>query len=128
MGTTNGKNSSTGSIRSLFRQEKDTVAAARKVVEKLRDDFPYIYELLGGSPAEGTLPAVEPGMIVIFVRDGELRFSANVNSILLKFYGQVQDVVNPWGSINTALAMGEVTTKAIPEPASTIPPGTTLPH
>ena len=96
MGKTNGQNSATGGIRSLFRQEKDSVAAARKVVEKLRDDYPYIYELLGGSPAEGTLPAVEPGMIVIFVRDGELRFSANVNSIMLKFYGACQDVLNPY--------------------------------
>lgn len=128
MGKTNGKNSATGGIRSLFRQEKDTVAAAREVLEKLRDDYPYIYELLGGSPAEGTLPAVEPGMLVIFVRDGELRFSANVNSIMLKFYGRCQDVLNPWGSINTALAMGDVTTKEITERPFSSGKSTDIPH
>ena len=128
MGANNGKNSPSGGMRSLFRQEKDTVAAARKVVEKLKDDYPYIFELLGGSPAEGTLPAVEPGMLVIFVRDGELRFSANVNSIMLKFYGACQDVLNPWGSINLALAMGEVTTKEITERPSTSGKASDIPH
>jgi len=67
-------------------------------------------------------------MIVIFVRDGELRFSANVNSIMLKFYGSCQDVLNPWGSINLALAMGDVTTKEITERPNSIPKGTELPH
>jgi len=113
--TTNGKNNSKSGMRGLFSGKKDVVEAARKAVAKLEEDHPFVFELLGGCPAEGTQPAIEPGTITFFVKDGCLRFSANVNSMMLKFNGECQDVLNPFGSVNSALGMGDVTQKEIAE-------------
>jgi len=126
--TNNGKNSAKGGMRNLFSGKKDVVEAARKAVAKLEEDHPFVFELLGGCPAEGNQPAIEPGTITFFVKDGSLRFSANVNSMMLKFNGECQDVLNPFGAVNTALAMGDVTQKEITERPYTPKVSTEVPH
>lgn len=125
---THGKNSKSMGMRNLLTRERDLTTDARKAVQKLAEDHPYVFELLGGCPAEGTEAAIEPGTITFFCKDGELRFSANVNSMMLKFHGVCQDVLNPWGAINTALAMGDVTPKEITERPYTPKNATALPH
>lgn len=126
--TNNGKNTSKGGMRNLFSGKKDVVEAARKAVAKLEADHPFLFELLGGFPAENGIPAVEPGTLTFFVKDGALRFSANVNSMMLKFSGECQDVLNPFGAVNTALAMGDVTQKEISERPYTPKGSAEVPH
>jgi len=126
--TNNGKNNAKGGMRNLFGGPRDVVEAARKAVAKLEEDHPFVFELLGGCPSEGTHKAIEPGTITFFVKDGELRFSANVNSEFLKFNGLCQDVLNPFGSVNTALAMGDVTQKEITVRPSTLGKPDEIPH
>jgi len=108
---TNGTTTKPGSMRDLLTRKKDPSIEAQKIVACLREDYPYVADLLGGMPEKGDQKAVSPGTITLFVHEGKARFSANVKSEELTFIGDVADIVNPLGSINTALAMGDVSSK-----------------
>lgn len=98
-------------LRDLLNKGKDHDAEAYKICEVLRQEFPLVAEILGGMPAEGTQPAVSPGTITFFVREGRVRFSANVKSQEKTFIGEIADALNPWGCVNTALLTGDVSSK-----------------
>lgn len=115
----NGKNGKAGSMRDLLTRKKDPSIEAQKIVACLREDYPYVADLLGGMPEKGDQKAVSPGTITLFVHEGKARFSANVKSEELTFIGDVADIANPLGSINTALAMGDVSSKRYTDRSST---------
>jgi len=102
-------------LKDLLQKEKDDGKIARKAVEKLKKDFPWVAEILGGSPANGDDVEVSPGTITIFFHDGKIRFSANVKSAQKTFIGDIGDVLNPWGSINSAFGVGDVSSKRYTE-------------
>jgi len=102
-------------MRNLLFREKDLSAEARKVAAPLQENYPYVFELLGGLEKTATEDEVSPGTITVFIHEGKARFSANVKSLKTTLIGDVEDIVNLWGAINTALAMGEVKSKAMRE-------------
>ena len=116
---TNGTTTKPGSMRDLLTRKKDPSIEAQKIVACLREDYPYVADLLGGMPEKGDQKAVSPGTITLFVHEGKARFSANVKSEELTFIGDVADIANPLGSINTALAMGDVSSKRYTDRTST---------
>ena len=97
----------TGGLRGLLKKEGDSDEASQKAVAALSSEYPIVAEILGGCPASGTQAAVQPGSITLYVRNGRLCWSAVVKSEKMKFYGEVADVVNPYGSINSAMLLGE---------------------
>jgi len=112
MGATNGKPAKKDSIRNLLFKQKDNEAARQKTASKLSEDFPHVAAILGGLPAEGDEEAVPSGSITIFIHeDGKARFSIKVKAMQQSFSGDMDDILNPWGAINTALGMGEVSSK-----------------
>ena len=96
-----------GSLRALLVKDGDNDEATQKAVAALTAEYPIVAEILGGRPASGTQAAVQPGSITLYVRNGRLCWSAVVKSEKMKFYGEVADVVNPYGSINSAMLLGE---------------------
>lgn len=102
-------------IRSLFVGSRKTFELERRAVAALNEQYPAVAAILGGLEAEGPNPETEPGSITFFVREGKIRWSANVKSADTTLIGEVGDVLNPWGSINTALELGEVSSKRYTE-------------
>jgi len=96
-----------GSLRALLVKDGDNDEATQKAVAALTAEYPIVAEILGGCAATGTQAAVQPGSITLYVRNGRLCWSAVVKSEKMKFYGEVADVVNPYGSINSAMMLGE---------------------
>lgn len=96
-----------GGLRGLLKKDGDNDEASTKAVAALSAEFPIVAEILGGCPASGTSAAVQPGSITLYVRNGRLCWSAVVKSEKMKFYGEVADPVNPYGSINSAMLLGE---------------------
>jgi len=126
--SSNGKNGTTGGMRDLLKREKDPSVEARKAASPLQTDFPYVFELLGGIAKTATEDAVSPSTITFFANEGKIRFSVNVKSMKLTFIGEVEDVLNPWGSLNTALAMGDVMQREMREQGYTPKDAPSLPH
>lgn len=115
-GKSNGESNGKGSggafdLRSLFVGAKSTHTNDRKAVARLGGDYPLIAAILGGSEAQGDTPEVEPASITFFVREGKIRFSANVKSADTTIIGEVGDALNPWQSIESALMAGQVSSK-----------------
>lgn len=102
-------------LRDLLNKGRDNDAEAQKIVKPLAKEFPLVAELLGGMPEKGDQAAISPGTVTFFVHDGKMRFSANVKSAEKTFIGDVADILNPWGSINTALLTGDVSSKRYTE-------------
>lgn len=103
-----------GGLRGLVGKDKDYDATAFKAVEQIREECPIVAEILGGCKATSTEPAFPPGAISIFFREGRLSFSAKVNGVGKTIFGLVADIANPWGSINSAILMGECSQKDTP--------------
>jgi len=97
---TNGKGGLT-TLRSLFVGERSSNSANRKAVNGLASIHPFIAEILGGVEASGDQKEILPGSITIFVREGKVRFSANVKSADTTIIGEVSDPINVWDSITT---------------------------
>lgn len=111
-GESNGKGSGdTFNLRSLFVGAKSGHAVDRRAVEKLGVQYPAIAAILGGSEPSGDVAEVEPGSITFFVREGRIRFSANVKSADTTIIGEVSDALSPWESIEYSLRAGEVSSK-----------------
>jgi len=104
-----------GGLRGLLGKDKDYDGEAYKAVESIREECPLVAEILGGVKASQTEPAVAPGSITIYFREGRLCWSANVKSAKATFFGTVADITNPWGSINSALLLGECSQKEYSE-------------
>lgn len=102
-------------LRDFLNGEKDNGEEARKLVKGLVKEFPLVAEVLGGLPEKGGQAEVSPSAITIFIHGGRIRFSTNVKSAGKTILGEVNDVLNPWGSINSALLTGEVSSKRYTE-------------
>lgn len=107
-------------LRDLLTKEKPNGEAARKLCKPLSKEFPFVAEILGGIEAKGDQIEVSNGTITFYVHDGKIRFSANVKSAEKTFIGDVADILNPWGSINTALQMGDVSSKRYTDPKASL--------
>lgn len=98
-------------LRDLINGGKDHEAEAAKIAKPLAKEFPLVAEILGGLPEKGDQKAVSPGTITIFIHEGKARFSCNVKSAEKTFLGDLPDLLNPWGCINSALLLGDVSSK-----------------
>jgi len=98
-------------LRDLINGGKDHAAEALKAAKPLQKEYPIVAEILGGMPEKGDQPAVSSGTITFFVSDGRIRFSANVKSAEKTFIGDISDILNPWGSINSVMLVGDVSSK-----------------
>lgn len=96
-----------GGLRALLNKGADVSEANSKAVEAIREEAPIVADILGGSPQVGENPGIEPGSITIYVRQGQLKWSAIVKSEKLKFFGDLADITKPLQSINCALMLGE---------------------
>jgi len=98
-------------FRQLVTGGKDDPAARAKGVEKIGAESPIVAEILAGSPAGGGLAEVPPATISFFMDGEKLKFKIFVKGDLGTFFGVVEDVLNPWGSINSAILVGDVSQK-----------------
>jgi len=98
-------------LRDLINGGKDNDLEAQKVAKVLAKDYPLVAEILGGLSEKGDSPKVSPSAITIFIHEGKARFSTNVKSAERTLIGEIEDLENPWGSINTALLTGGVSSK-----------------
>jgi len=117
-----------GGLRSLLNGGKDYEKAAQQAVEALKEEFPIVAEILGGIPKSADAEAVAPGTITIYVHEGRARFTINVKSYSQTLFGEVEDVVNIWGSINCALLTGAVSSKRYTERPATGGNEADIPH
>ena len=108
-------------LRDFLNGEKDHGKEARKCVKALEQELPLVAEILGGIEANGKAPEVSPSAITIYVSGGKIKFSTNVKSAEKTLHGEIADVLNPWGSINSALLVGDVSSKrySVPPPSIT---------
>jgi len=102
-------------LRSLINGGKDHDSEAQKLVKCLAKDFPLVAEILGGLPEKGEEGKVSPSAVTIFIHEGKARFSCNVKSAEKTLIGEIGDLVNLWGSINSALLTGQVSSKRYTE-------------
>jgi len=117
-----------GGLRTLLNGGRDYEKAAQEAVEALKKEFPIVAEILGGLPATADSPAVAPGTVTIYVHEGRARFTINVKSYSQTLFGDVEDLVNIWGSINCALLTGAVSSKRFTERPSTSGNEADIPH
>jgi hypothetical protein len=103
------------SLRDLVTKESPNGKASRKIADQLREKYPLIAEILGGVEKNGDQPEISAGTITVFLREGKARFSANVKSAEATFIGEIEDISNPWGSIEVALQTGQVNQKKYTE-------------
>jgi len=116
-----GDGTTTASVTSLFYGAKDQVTLARDLVSPIRDQWPLIAQLLGGLPATNEREEVLGGTITIYIRDGQVKFVANVKSAFTTINGSVKDLKQPFDSIECALLTGEVSSKRYTERESSLP-------
>lgn len=102
---------SMATFRDLVSGGKNELSARQKAVKTISEECPLVAEILTGSPAEGVLPEVSPGSISFFLDGSQLKFAIYVKSPEQKFFGIIQDIANPWQSINSALLIGDVSRK-----------------
>lgn len=98
-------------LRDLLNGGKDYEAEAQKIAKPLAKEYPLVAEILGGLPEKDGKPAVSAGTVTIFIHEGKARFSVNVKSAERTFIGDLPDLLNPWGCINSALLTGGVSSK-----------------
>lgn len=102
-------------LRDLLNGGKDHAGEALKIAKPLSKDYPIVAEILGGIPEKGDQRAVSGGTITFFIHEGKARFSVNVKGEEKTFLGEVADILNPWGSINSAMLVGDVSSKRYTE-------------
>jgi len=117
-----------GGLRGLLKGGKNYEQEAQKIVEKLKEDYPFVAEILGGLPATQTDEAVAPGTITIYIHEGRARFTCNVKSSSQTIFGEVGDIVNIWASIDLALLTGQVSSKRFTERVSASGNEADIPH
>jgi len=117
-----------GGLRGLLKGGKDYEKEAQKIVQALKEEFPFVAEILGGLPADATNEAVAPGTITIYIHEGRARFTCNVKSSSQTIFGEVGDIVNIWASIDLALLTGQVSSKRFTERPSTSGNEADIPH
>jgi len=108
-------------LRTLFVGGSAGHKLDRKAVARLGGEYPLIATILGGSEATSDTPEVEPASITFFVREGKIRFSANVKSADTTIIGEVSDALSPWESIEYALRAGQVSSKRYSDRKTTSP-------
>ena len=98
-------------IRNLLKKGTDYEEANLEAVKALRKEFPEVADALAGVPKKGTADAIPSGTITFWVHEGKAKFTYNVKATSQSFIGVVADIANPWGSVNSALLTGEVSSK-----------------
>jgi len=93
----------------------DSVGSARKLVAELSNNCPLVADLLSGLPASNSGPEVPGGTITFSIREGKIRFSANVKGAEKTFFGDIEDILKPWESIESAFMVGAVSSKRYTE-------------
>lgn len=99
------------SFRQLVTGGKDDSAARLKGVEKISEESPLVAEILAGSPQNGSQAEIPPSTVSFFMDGDKMKFKIFVKGDLGTFFGVVEDVLNPWGSINSAILVGDVSQK-----------------
>lgn len=107
-------------LRDLLNGGKDHEAEAQKIAKPLAKEYPFVAEILGGIPEKGDQKAVSGGTITFFIHEGKARFSANVKGAEKTFLGEIADILNPWGSINSAMLVGDVSSKRYTDRKATL--------
>lgn len=98
-------------LRDLLNGGKDYASEALRIAKPLAKDYPIVAEILGGLPEKGDQASVSAGTITFFIHEGKMRFSANVKGAEKTFIGEVGDPLNPWGCVNSAMLVGDVSSK-----------------
>jgi len=98
-------------FRDLVTGGKNEFTSRSKAVESIKESCPLVAEILTGSPAEGGNPEVSPGSVSFYLDGSQVKFAIYVKSPESKFFGVVQDVLNLFASINSALLLGDVSRK-----------------
>jgi hypothetical protein len=106
----------------MLAGKKDDGGKDRKAVDCIREVFPMVADILGGIEAGKGQPAILPGTISFWLKDGVARFSVNVKSAEMSFIGDVADLANPFKSVELAMVSGKVSSKRYTERASSMTP------
>lgn len=117
-----------GGLRALLNGGRDYEKAAQEAVAAIKEEFPIVAEILGGLPKTADAEAVAPGTITIYIHEGRARFTINVKSSSQTIFGELEDIVNVWGSINCALLTGSVSSKRYTERTTTSGNEADIPH
>lgn len=102
---------SMASFRDLVQGGKNEYGQRVKACRPIAEACPLVAEILSGSPADGENKEVSPGSISFFLDGSQLKFAIYVKAPEQKFFGIIQDITNPWQSINSALMIGDVSRK-----------------
>lgn len=99
------------SFRDMVKGNASAAADRLKGVEKLQDEFPLVSEALAGAVGQNGQKD-EEGCTISFWMDGpRMKFKIYVKFTFTSFFGEVADILNPWGSVNSALLTGDVSQK-----------------
>lgn len=99
------------SFRDLVTGGNDDQAGREKGTKALAKECPFVAEALAGTPESGKGPAVSPGTVSFYMDGAKMKFSIYVKSPEKKYFGIVSDPLNPFGSVNSALLLGDVSLK-----------------
>jgi len=95
----------------LVQGENGSTKAKQAALEPLAKETPLVAQVLQGREAAGTSPAISGGSVSFYMDGNRMKFTIFVKSPEQKFFGVVADVLNPWGSVNSALLVGDVSRK-----------------
>jgi len=98
------------SVRELVSGDGNTREARIIACHKLECDFPNLYELFVGTNAAGDKPEISPATISFYAIGDRLKFKIWIKSPDRSFYGICKDVDDPFGSVETAILLGEIST------------------
>ena len=79
-----------GGLRGLLKGGKDYEKEAQKIVQALKEEFPFVAEILGGLPADATNEAVAPGTITITFMREEHVSRVMSRAVLRRFLGRLE--------------------------------------
>ncbi len=98
-------------FRDIVSGSTDEYQGRVKAALPLADEFPLVAESLAGTPANGTLPEIGPCSLGFYLDGDKAKFVVRVKGEDTVLFGVVADILNPWGSINSALLVGDVSRK-----------------
>lgn len=100
-----------GSFAALLQGGNDEHGSRKKTAACLLKEFPLVAEALTGTPSENGNPEVPRCAISFYLDGGQAKFVIRVKGNETALFGVCGDLLNPWGSINSALLVGDVSRK-----------------
>lgn len=90
-------------------------------LDEFRGEFPNLADLLVGCEGSGSMGALPPFKVTLFVNEGRLRFSVSSKHWDLWAVGELENAADGFVAIEEALAAGRVAWKkeAVPEGGKT---------